>query len=186
MRKHAGFMRLQGFFGRGLLLAGMLATFALTGCPKKEAPEKPTYVGDGKVSIPKPEVKGNEVVLKPEQTQIPTNGDPVENTLKKLFESADGKDGSALPKGTRLLSLKVSDKVATLDLSKEFAEVGSLGTTGESTAQKILRQTLAQFPDIEQMTVLVEGKTLETEHAGEWEKIPVKGSTASNDEGGTP
>ena len=48
----------------------------------------------------------------------------------------------------------------------------------ESLAQNSLRRTLAQFPEVQKMVVLVEGKPFEGEHADWNEPIPVRDENA--------
>jgi hypothetical protein len=139
----------------------------------------PSGQGDGQLHISRPRFKGNEVVLEKESIPPAASGDPVKNALDRLFGTAeDGKGASAFPKGTRLLSLKIQDKLAVLDLSEDFKAVNNMGDTGESLAQNALRDTLAQFPQIEKMRVLVAGRAFEGEHSGPWDDIPVRDSNA--------
>jgi spore germination protein GerM len=112
--------------------------------------------------------------LQPETVRINPAGDPIAQTLEQLFATTEGGGPSAFPQGTRLLSLKVETGVATLDLGSEFRKINVMGDTGESLAQNALRQALAQFPEVQKMTVLVEGKPFEGEHSGAWVEIPVR------------
>lgn len=137
------------------------------------------------IQITRPVARGNEVVLHPETQRIPPGGDPVAHTLNALFATAqEGSGPSAFPTGTRLLNLRIENGLATVDLSAEFRALNRQGDTGESLAQNALRKALAQFPQIERMTVLVEGQPYEGEHSGEWSDIPVRDVSTRN--GGAP
>jgi spore germination protein GerM len=145
--------------------------------PPAAPPANPT---DRQVEITRPVHQNNEVELKPEKVKIPETGDPIEHTLTALLAtSTEGAEKSAIPEGTRLISVKVKDGVATVDLTSEFRMLSKNGDTNESVAQKALRKALAQFSNIQTMTVLVEGKLFESGHSGEWEDIPVREASAS-------
>jgi len=153
----------------------------LAGCSREETSigNPPAPDGSGAIQITRPVARNNEVILQSEPANIPRSGDPIENTLNALFATAtDDKGASAIPNGTRLLSLKVENGLATLNLNADFARLGEEGNTATSLAQNALRKALAQFPQVQRMTVLVEGKTFEDEHSGEWSDIPVRDASA--------
>lgn len=136
------------------------------------------------VRITRPAVKGNAVVLHEEPVRITPGGDPIAKTIEKvLATAAEGPTHSAIPAGTRLLSLHVHDGLAKINLSREFRALSEQGDTGESLAQNALRSALAQFPAVRKMTVLVDGTLYEGEHSGEWSDIPVRDDAAG---GNTP
>jgi spore germination protein GerM len=138
---------------------------------------------DRQVVITRPVISNNEIELQPQKVDIPTTGDPIEHTLNALLATAsEGTEKSAIPDGTRLLSVKVKDGLATVDLTAEFRLLNKKGDTGESLAQRTLRKALAQFPNVQAMTVLVEGKLFTGGHSGEWEDIPVREASASLEE----
>ena len=136
--------------------------------------------GDRTVNIARPVSGGNEIKLQNERVDIPAGVDPVEAALTKLFETAnDTSKPSAIPKGTMLRSLKVEDGIARVDVSREFNQLAKRGSTTESLAENALRSTLAQFPQIQKMLLLVEGKPFESEHADWSEPVPVRESNAA-------
>jgi hypothetical protein len=100
---------------------------------------------------------------------------PIQDAVKKML--ADEAEGSKtlygdaghspFPRGTRLLSADLKDSVVTLDFSSEFSALANMGDTTESDAQKILRKTLAQFPNVQKMRVTVEGKPFDSQ-ATDW------------------
>lgn len=81
---------------------------------------------------------------------------------------------SAVPTSTRLRSLELTaDGTCVIELSKEFAQVNSAGSTGESDVQNALRNALAAFGRVKKLTVVVDGSVFEGSHSGEWSDIPV-------------
>jgi germination protein M len=162
-----------------LLGGGLGYWYASFRSPQSPAP--PTPAQQGVVEITRPGQSGNDVTLKPEKRTIPPGSSQITQTLEALFETAqDNRGASAFPKGVQLRSVKIENGTATIDLSAAFLGVNQQGDTGESLAYNALRRALAQFPEVEKMRVLVEGKPFEGEHSGAWTDIPVRDpSTAS-------
>jgi hypothetical protein len=71
-----------------------------------------------------------------------------------------GTIGTRIPEGTRLLSLDVGDGIATVDLSGEFATGDITGDERESWAIRLAQvtYTLTQFPTVQSVRFLVDGK----------------------------
>jgi germination protein M len=64
--------------------------------------------------------------------------------------------GTVVPTGTQLLGLDVSDGIATVDLSSEFASGG--GTLSEQMRLAQLVYTLTQFPTVKGVRLQLDGK----------------------------
>lgn len=91
--------------------------------------------------------------------------------------------GGAIPGGTRLIRLTVSDdKRCEIELSREFLEANSRGSTGESEAQTALRKALAPFDKVQTLTVIVDGAIFEGAHSGEWDAVAVRGGITGSDD----
>ena len=71
---------------------------------------------------------------------------------------------SALPKGTRVLSVEVDDRqqVAYVNFSRELVDNHPGGSYGEGNTIHAIVQTLTGIPGIRRVQILVEGKTVET------------------------
>lgn len=69
----------------------------------------------------------------------------------------DPRNYSPFPRATRLLSLTISDRIATVDLSAEVLTAPS-GATQESLGIQMVVWTLTEFPTIEKVRFTVEGK----------------------------
>ncbi len=164
-----------------LILAGGGLGYWYASSRPPQPPAPPTPAQTGEVEITRPGQNGNDVTLKPEKRQIPPGSSQIAQTLEALFETAqDNQGASAFPKGVKLHSVKIENGIATIDLSADFQGVNQQGDTGESLAYNALRRALAQFPEVEKMRVLVDGKPFEGEHSGAWMDIPVRDpSTAS-------
>jgi spore germination protein GerM len=71
-----------------------------------------------------------------------------------------GTIGTQIPEDTRLLGLDVADGIATVDLSGQFASGDITGDEVESWATRLAQvtYTLTQFPTVESVRFLVDGK----------------------------
>jgi hypothetical protein len=67
---------------------------------------------------------------------------------------------TAIPAGTRLLGVSVRDGVATVNLSREFETGGGSASMSYRLGQVVY--TLTQFPTVQAVLFLVEGKPVET------------------------
>ena len=66
---------------------------------------------------------------------------------------------TAIPAGTRLLDLEITDRVATVNLSEEFASGGGSLSIQARVAQVV--HTLTQFPTVEAVSFELEGEPVE-------------------------
>jgi spore germination protein GerM len=71
-----------------------------------------------------------------------------------------GTIGTQIPEGTRLLGIDIEGGVATVDLSSEFASGDILGDEREAWAFRLAQVTftLTQFPTVESVRFIVDGK----------------------------
>jgi hypothetical protein len=75
-------------------------------------------------------------------------------------ERDEGGLGSVIPGGTAFLGLNIKDKVATVDLSKEFASGG--GTLSMTLRLAQVVYTLTQFPTVERVSFMLDGEPVES------------------------
>ncbi len=66
------------------------------------------------------------------------------------------------PKDVKVLSVKVTGDLVTVDFSKELTRNFNGGSTGEQMLVSALVNTLTEFPEIKQVLILVEGQRIET------------------------
>lgn len=156
----------------GLAIGGAAGWYLATR-PDDEAPRQ--------VRVSRPVQAGAGVELREQAVTVPRGVDPMRHAVEALAEPAGEGGSSALPAGTRVLSLEVRDGVATLDLSAEFAALAESGMTGESLAQEALLRCMAQFAEVNRLTVTVEGRPFEGEHSGPWTDLPVGARDAAGD-----
>jgi len=103
-----------------------------------------------------------------EQREIEVPEDKAMRARRILEELARGPDarGSvrALPAGTEIRSVVFNDRGgAFVDFTRELVENHPGGSTGELLTIKSVVQTLARnFPEVEEVTFLVDGREIET------------------------
>ena len=69
---------------------------------------------------------------------------------------------SVIPKASKVRSVVVKDKTAFVDFSEEIAKRGFGGSATEILAVGAIVNTLTEFPDVERVQILVEGKKVST------------------------
>lgn len=69
---------------------------------------------------------------------------------------------SSLPPGTKLLSVKITDGLATVSFSHELRDNFTGGDTAETRAVNSVLRTLGQFPTVTRAQMLVEGRPIDS------------------------
>ena len=83
---------------------------------------------------------------------------PAQDALNALLS----RPNSPLPAGTRLLSVKAVDGLATVNLSHELRDNFTGGDSGETRAVNSLLRILGRFETVSRVQVLVEGKPIDS------------------------
>ena len=83
---------------------------------------------------------------------------PAQDALTALLARPD----SPLPAGTKLLSVRVTDGLATVDFSRALRDNFSGGDSEETHTVNALLRTLGQFQTISRVQILVEGKPIDS------------------------
>ena len=86
------------------------------------------------------------------------SGAPAQLAVAKL--AAD--PATPLPTGTKLLSLTITDGLATADFSRELKANFHGGDTEEAETVNSILRTLGQFPTVSKVQILVEGHRVDS------------------------
>lgn len=98
-----------------------------------------------------------------EKRKISTVTGIAKETLQELIKGpTDKKLKKTLPEGTKLMDIDVKDGLATVSFSKELHEKHLGGSNGEQITVYSIVNTLTQFPTIQRVQILVDGKSVET------------------------
>ena len=101
--------------------------------------------------------------LVPEVHQVPRNESPAKTAIELLMADPTIKDVvSPIPKGTELRKLLIKDGIAYVDFSDKIVKNNVGGSASELLLVGAIVNTLTEFPEIEKVQILVEGKTVET------------------------
>lgn len=79
----------------------------------------------------------------------------IEGPFEQEIEDLEISD--PIPEGTELLSVEIVDGVATADFSEELLDFGG-GSLNVQTITAMIEATLMQFPEVDQVVILVEGE----------------------------
>ncbi|MBW7956411.1 MAG: GerMN domain-containing protein [Deltaproteobacteria bacterium] len=137
------------------VVIGVLILVWLSGKPPKDTREIDVYFSDEEG-----------LYLKAEKRSI-DKGPLLAEAREALGELIEGPESaqfaSALPSGTKLLGLRIDDKTATVDLSREVVENHPGGSSFEiQTVYSVVNTLALNFPEIEDVQILVEGKKTDT------------------------
>ena len=83
---------------------------------------------------------------------------PAQDALNALAARPD----SPLPTGTKLLSLRIADGLATANFSHELRDNFTGGDSGETRTVNAILSTLGRFPTISRVQLLVQGKPVDS------------------------
>lgn len=134
--------------------------------PSKDQIELVLYFGDDQAMEVWPERRVVEIASDPSQ-RIPVEQLVVGELIKGPTDDLLSK---TIPHETEVLSLQVTDGLALVNFSKELQTKHWGGSAGEIMTIKSLVYSLTELPNITQVQILVQGKTVDT-LAGHYEII---------------
>ena len=95
--------------------------------------------------------------------QVKAGPQVMQKALEKLVAGPRSTDLVAVvPKATKVKSVVVRDRMAVVDFSEELVKRGFGGSATEILAVAAIVNTLTEFPDVERVQILVEGKKVST------------------------
>lgn len=158
-----------------LLMVGLLA-----GCSPEQAGKIPPAVNGAAVTPQKPVTTVKPVIaetvpvkvyfgthnaryLVAEIHQLKPGPQLMQQAVETLAKGPRSSDLVAvLPKATKVKSLVVRDRMAIVDFSAELVKRGFGGSATEILAVAAIVNTLTEFPEVERVQILVEGKKTDT------------------------
>lgn len=101
--------------------------------------------------------------LAPEVHTVAKNDHPAKTSIELLLKGPS-KQGlvSTVPQGTQLRGLTIKNHIAYVDFNDKIIKNNTGGSTAEILLVASIVNTLTEFPDIEKVQILVEGKKVET------------------------
>ncbi len=169
-------MKRRWLFG---ILAGVLTVFLLSGCVSDLGGKSPaggsTATPVQKPADPVKPVKEDTVPVKvyfgthnaryvvAEVHMLKNDSQLMQRAMETLAAGPNSSDlVSVIPRATKVRSVVVRDKTAFVDFSEEIAKRGFGGSATEVLAVGAIVNTLTEFPEVERVQILVEGKKVST------------------------
>jgi len=101
--------------------------------------------------------------LIPEVHSVPKNDHPAKTALELLINGTKNPElVSVVPPGTKLNSIRIKDHIAYVNFNDKIIKNHSGGSAGETLLVGAIVNTLTEFPEIEKVQLLVEGKKIDT------------------------
>lgn len=104
------------------------------------------------------------IYVYPVRYLVPKTDTPAHAAMEALVAGLPGNGGIrllSLPKDAGVLSVSIKDGVCTVDFSEEIRKV-NVGSGGEAAIISAIVSTLGQFPSVQSVDILVEGRPVET------------------------
>lgn len=101
--------------------------------------------------------------LVPEVHVVPLNAHPARTAIELLLAGTKNKDLVAvMPPDTQLRSLSIKDHTAYVDFSNQLIKNNRGGSASEMLLVGAVVNTLTEFPEIDKVRFMVEGKLIDT------------------------
>lgn len=101
--------------------------------------------------------------LVPEVHTVPQSTHPAQTALELLLAGTKNKELTAvIPAGTKLRSITVKDHIAYPDFTDKLIKDNRGGSASEILIVGAIVDTLTEFPEIQKVRILVEGKPIDT------------------------
>lgn len=102
--------------------------------------------------------------LVPEKRKVPAGGDMMKKAVEELVRGpyTNSGVGPALPKGSKLLGLKVEGQTATVDFNAATQKNLNVGSSGEALVIAAVVNTITEFPNVKDVQILIEGQKVES------------------------
>ncbi|MDS1029118.1 GerMN domain-containing protein [Bacillota bacterium LX-D] len=102
--------------------------------------------------------------LQPVKRSVPKNEATPLRALEELFKGPDKDQNieAIAPQGTKLLSFKITNGIATVNLNRAFMENMNAGSNMEELILASIVNTLTEFTDIKKVQILIEGQVVDS------------------------
>lgn len=101
--------------------------------------------------------------LVPEMHKVPVNSHPARTAIELLQAGPKNPEFvGVMPAGTQMKNITVKDHIAYVDFNDKLIKKNGGGSASEILLVGAIVNTLTEFPDIEQVQILVNGKKIET------------------------
>lgn len=101
--------------------------------------------------------------LVPEIQVVPNSDHPAKTAIEHLIAGTKQPDlVSVVPPGTKLRGVSIKEHVAYVDFNDKLIKNNGGGSAGEVLLVAAIVNTLTEFPEVQKVQILVEGKKIDT------------------------
>ncbi|GBG55562.1 germination protein [Sporomusaceae bacterium FL31] len=101
--------------------------------------------------------------LVPEIQVVPNSDHPAKTAIERLIAGTKQPDlVSVVPPGTKLRGVSIKEHVAYVDFNDKLIKNNGGGSAGEVLLVAAIVNTLTEFPEVQKVQILVEGKKIDT------------------------
>lgn len=169
---------------RLLLMATLMAlVFMIAGCDNSAPGSQPTPSTPNNKPAEQSQPAGNNTTAKPEPTmqlvvyhatkdamylvpemhKVPVNSHPARTAMELLQEGPQNPElVGVMPAGTQIKNITVKEHIAYADFNDKLIKKNGGGSASEILLVGAIVNTLTEFPDIQQVQILVNSKKIET------------------------
>ncbi len=155
-----------------LLIAGCDATAPATGQPAADAPPKtanqPATAGtapatEATMQLTVYQATKDAMYLVPETHTVPVNSHPARTAVELLMAGPKNANlVGVMPPGVKLKNVTVKDHIAYADFDDKLIKKNVGGSASEILLVGAIVDTLTEFPDIQKVQIMVDGKKIDT------------------------
>lgn len=147
------------------ILGGCTTNKKDPGTPLSNSPPslQPGYEQDAQKKLDLPvyyvKITENDAYLVREVHQVPYTKEVARATLEELIKGTPSTPGAmkVLPPATKILGITIRDGMATVNFSRDVLRA-NVGASGEALGIQSIVNTLTEFPSVQKVSFLVEGK----------------------------
>lgn len=153
------------------LLCLFVAALMLSGCDKTPGVQKPDETPNAQmiseeITLYFSDDQAMYLIPEDREIKIDKESTPVmmaEAIVKELIAGpTDTKFIATIPPEAKLLSIKITDDIASVDFSEELKSKHPGGSTGELMTLNSLANSLTELPEINQVQILINGEKVES------------------------
>lgn len=94
---------------------------------------------------------------------VPNSDHPAKTAIERLIAGTKQPDlVSVIPPGTKLRGISIKEHVAYVDFNDKLVKNNGGGSAGEILLVAAIVNTLTEFPEVQKVQILVEGKKVDT------------------------
>ena len=141
----------------------ILLILIIAGCGKKPVKQDDSANGQNIKQIKIYQANKDATYLVPETHSVPVDEYSAQTALKLLISGTDNPEHIAIiPAGTEVIGVEVGDQIAYADFNEKIKSNNPGGSSYEMLMVAAIVNTLTEFPEIQQVVILINGKQVDS------------------------